>query len=217
MAEAPDPKRIKTAEEELTCAICRGHYPYLNILPCLHYFCADCLQRLAARVGQPVPCPECRREATFDDLRALLTPFFVNRMIGSSRLHERVEKAEGRAEALCELYKSSGKAEAFCTQCERFVCAGCVKSHESMADTILRGHVVVTLEQFKVASAAPPRKCPEHDESLKVFCFTCNRLICPNCVIDGHSVDHECKLVDKAARVSRQVEGKHRSPPEGPC
>ena len=205
MAEAPDPKPIKTAEEiekEITCAICHGHYRDPKILPCLHYFCADCLQRLAASVGQPVSCPECRREATFDDVRDLLTPFFVNRMIG---LHERVEKAEGRAEALCELCKSRGKAEAFCRQCERFVCAGCVKSHESMADTILRGHVIVTLEQLKVGGArnvvvseAPPRKCPEHDEPLKVFCLTCNRLICRDCIVDGHT-DHDHKFVRKAA------------------
>ena len=205
MAEAPDPKPVKTAEEiekEITCAICHGHYRDPKILPCLHYFCADCLQRLAARVGQPVPCPECRREATFDDVRDLLTPFFVNRMID---LHERVEKAEGRAEALCELCKSRGKAEAFCRQCERFVCAGCVKSHESMADTILRGHVIVTLDQLKVGGArnvvtseAPPRKCPEHDEHLKVFCFTCNRLICRDCIVDGHT-DHDHKFVRKAA------------------
>ena len=205
MAEAPDPKPIKTAEEiekEITCAICFDHYQDPKILPCLHYFCANCLQRLAARVGQPVPCPECRREATFDDVRDLLTPFFVNRMIG---LHERVEKAEGRAEALCELCKSSGKAEAFCRQCERFVCAGCVSTHDNLANTTFCGHVVVTLEQLKVggarnivASEAPPRKCPEHDEPLKVFCFSCNRLICPNCIVDGH-FDHDRMFVNKAA------------------
>ena len=196
MAHAPDPKPIKTADEiekEITCAICHDRYQDPKILPCLHYFCADCLQRLA-RVGQPVPCPECRREATFDDVRALLTPFFVNRMIG---LQERVEKAEGRAEALCELCKSRGKAEAFCRQCALFVCGRCVNTHDNLASTTFRGHVVVTLEQLSVGGArdvvapeALPRKCPEHDEPLKVFCFTCNRLICRDCVIDGHT-DHD--------------------------
>ena len=205
MAEAPDPKPIKTAEEiekEITCAICFDHYQDPKILPCLHYFCADCLQQMVARVGQPVPCPECRQEATFDDVRDLLTPLFVNRMIG---LHERVEKAEGRAEALCELCKSRGKAEAFCRQCERFVCACCVSTHDNLASSTFRGHVIVTLEQLKVggarnvvASEAYPRKCPEHDEPLKVFCFTCNRLICRDCIVDGHC-DHDHKFVRKAA------------------
>ena len=208
MAKAPDPP-IKTAEEiekEITCAICFDHYRDPKILPCLHYFCADCLQRLAARVGQPVPCPECRREAMFDDVRDLLTPFFVNRMID---LHARVEKAEGRAEALCELCKSMDKAEAFCRQCARFVCATCVNTHDKLASATFSGHVVVMLEQLKVGGArdvvtseAPPRKCPEHDEPLKVFCYTCNRLICPNCVIDGH-FDHSSKFVRKAARECR--------------
>ena len=210
MAEAPDPKPIKTAEEiekEITCAICFDHYQDPKILPCLHYFCADCLQRLAARVGQPVPCPECRREATFDDVRSLLTPIFVNRMIS---LHERVEKAEGRAEALCELCNSRDKAEAFCRQCERFVCAGCLSTHDKLASTTFRGHVIVTLEQLKVggarevvASEAPPRKCPEHDEPLKVFCFTCNCLICRDCIVDGH-FDHKRIFVSKAAPECRE-------------
>ena len=206
MGEASDPNpTIKTAEEiekEITCAICFEHYRDPKILPCLHYFCAECLQGLATRVGQPVPCPECRREATFDDVRDLLTPFFVNRMIG---LHERVEKAEGRAEALCELCKDRGKAEAFCRQCTRFVCGSCVKTHDNLASTTFRGHVVVTLEQLKVggardvvASEAHPRKCPVHNEPLKVFCFTCNRLICRDCVIDDH-LDHERKFVNGAA------------------
>ena len=206
MAEVPDPKPIKTVEEiekEITCAICHGHYQDPKILPCLHYFCADCLQRLVARVGQPVPCPECSREATFDNVQDLLTPFFVNRIID---LHERVEKAEGRAEALCELCESKGKAEAFCRRCECFVCASCVISHDNLASSAFRGHVIVTLEQLRVgracdvvvASEAPPRKCPEHEEPLKVFCFTCNRLICRDCIIDGH-YDHNHKFVRKAA------------------
>ena len=205
MAEAPNTKPIMTAEEiekEITCAICQGHYRDPKILPCLHYFCADCLQRLAARTGQPMPCPHCRQMATFNDVQDLLSAFFVNRMIAS---HESVEKAEGRAEVLCELCKSRGKAEAFCRQCERFVCAGCVKFHESMADTILRGHAIVMLEQLKVGGArdvvtseAPPRMCREHNEPLKVFCFTCNYLICRDCIVDGHT-DHDTKFVRKAA------------------
>ena len=207
MAEAPVPEPMNTVEEiekEITCAICFDHYRDPKILPCLHYFCADCLQRLAARVGQPVPCPECRQEATFDDVRSLLTPFFIKRMID---LHERVEKAEGRAEALCELCKSKDKAEAFCRQCASFVCGVCMRTHDSLANTTFRGHVVEELKSGKardvVASAAPPRKCSEHDEPLKVFCFTCNRLICHDCIVDGH-FDHERKFVNKAAPECRE-------------
>ena len=75
----------------------------------------------------------------------------------------------------------------------------------NLARSTFRGHVIVTLEQLKVggardvvASEAPPRKCPEHDEHLKVFCFTCNRLICRDCIVDGHT-DHDHKFVRKAA------------------
>ena len=204
MAETSAIKTAEESEKEITCAICCGHYRDPRILPCMHYFCADCLQRRAERVGQPVPCPKCHREATFDDPRDLLTPVFVNRMIN---LHEMVEKAEGRAEALCELCNDRGNAEAFCRQCVRFICRGCVNIHDKLSSTTFRGHVVVTLEQIEVngardvvTSESPVRTCPEHNEPLKGFCFTCNRLICRDCIIDSHMhTDHDRKMMRKAA------------------
>ena len=206
MAETPDPNPIKTAEEsekEITCAICCGHYRDPKILPCMHYFCANCLQRRAARIGQPVSCPKCHREATFDDVKTLLTPFFINRMIS---LHERVEKALGRSEALCELCNDRGNAEAFCKQCVRFICGDCVIMHNKLVSTTFRDHTVVMLEHIGpidvVASEAPISKCPEHDESLKMFCFTCNCLICRDCIIDSHT-NHDRKFVRKAASECR--------------
>ena len=46
-------------------------------------------------------------------------------------------------------------------------------------------------------------KCKEHDEVLKLFCFTCNRLICRDCVIDGHT-DHKREFVKKCAPQCRE-------------
>ena len=107
------------------CTICFDHYRDPKILSCLHYIV---LRRLPPATGgarwpagnlpRVPPGGHVRRRAG-----SILTPFFVNCMIG---LHERVVKEEGRAEALCELCKSMGKAEAFCRQCERFVCGDCV-------------------------------------------------------------------------------------------
>ena len=113
MAEAPDlPKTLEDMEKEISCSVCLGHYREPKILPCFHYYCTECLQRLAARVGQPVPCPECRKETAFpqNDARQLPTPFFVNRMID---LYSKLEKAEGKKEAICELCALAGKPRPF--------------------------------------------------------------------------------------------------------
>ena len=67
MAEAPDTsdKRLEELEEEITCAVCQGHYQQAKLLPCNHYYCRACIEELAKRSrGQPFACPECRKEAT---------------------------------------------------------------------------------------------------------------------------------------------------------
>ena len=131
MAEAPDlPKTLEEMEKEITCAICHEHYREPKILPCLHYYCIECLQRLAERVGQPVPCPEYRRQTAFplNDARKLPTPFFIHRMID---FYGRMETAQGKKEVLCESC-SGRKAEAFCRHCMEFICSKCVESHGRM-------------------------------------------------------------------------------------
>ena len=210
MAEVPDPKPTRSTEEsrkEITCTICHGHYRDPKVLPCLHYFCAECLQQLAASDGQPMPCPKCRQEASFsrDDVGSLLTPLFVNRKVD---LHERVEKVEGRAEALCELCTDRGKAEAFCRQCAHFICGGCMDIHEKLANTTFRDHAMVPMELLKLGGARDvvtfestpaPRKCPQHDKPFKMFCFTCDHLVCRDCMT-GHDrhTDHKIRSSRRA-------------------
>ena len=202
MAEGPDPveKGLEELGEEITCPICHGHFQDPKILPCLHYYCKECIQQLAAR-KRPFPCPECRQDTLLpqNDPDRLPTPFFVNRM---KELHGKMEKAHGKVEAACEMCSKS-KAIAFCRQCTDFICSECVKSHETLK--VFRGHKVVTLEELKQGGAkeiplkeGPPMMCPEHEEQMKIFCFDCNCLICRDCIIYDHS-DHKHEFVKKLA------------------
>ena len=123
-------------------------------------------------------------------------------------LHAKMEKAEGKVEAVCELC-SGAKAEAFCRQCTAFICDDCMTSHQKMK-TLFSGHQVVTLEELKAGGSriplkeAPPMLCQDHDEQLKIFCFDCSRLICQHCVIYGHS-DHKHEHVKTSAPQCRKV------------
>ena len=202
MAEGPDPveKGLEELGEEITCPICQGHFQDPKILPCLHYYCKECIRQLAAR-KRPFPCPECRQDTLLpqNDPDRLPTPFFVNRM---KELHGKMEKAHGKVEAACEMCSKS-KAIAFCRQCTDFICSECVKSHETLK--VFRGHKVVTLEELKQGGAkeiplkeGPPMMCPEHEEQMKIFCFDCNCLICRDCIIYDHS-DHKHEFVKKSA------------------
>ena len=205
MAEAPDPveKGLKELEEEITCPVCHEHFRDPKILPCLHYYCKECVRKLALRAGtnSPFACPECRRETILpqNDPDQLPTPFFVNRM---KELRTNMEKAQGKMEAVCEMC-SRAKAEAFCRQCTEFICNDCVKLHGVLK--VFAGHKVVTLQELKEGGAkaipmkeALPSMCKDHDEQLKIYCFDCNHLICRDCVLYDHA-GHKSEFVKRSA------------------
>ena len=115
MAEAPGTSNLKKVEEEITCAVCQGHYQQPKLLPCNHYYCRACIEELAKHGrsrGRPFACPECRKETTLPPggVEELQDAFFVERMKG---LFGKMAKVEGKLEAVCESC-SRGKAIAFC-------------------------------------------------------------------------------------------------------
>ncbi len=59
-------KTLKELEKEITCSVCQEHYTEPKVLPCLHYYCKECVLRLALRTAsnKPFSCPECRKETT---------------------------------------------------------------------------------------------------------------------------------------------------------
>ena len=205
MAVAPGPveKGLEELEEEITCPVCQEHFRDPKILPCLHYYCKECVRQLALRAGtnNPFACPECRRGTILPENEPdqLPTAFFVNRM---KELRTKMEKAQGKMEALCEMC-SRAKAEAFCRQCTEFICNDCVKLHGILK--VFAGHKVVTLQELKEGGAkaiplkeAPPSMCKDHDEQLKIYCFDCNHLICRDCVLYDHA-GHKSEFVKKSA------------------
>ena len=211
MAEAPDTsdKRLEELEEEITCAVCQGHYQQAKLLPCNHYYCRACIEELAKRSrGRPFACPECRKETTLPPggVEELQGAFFVERM---KDLFGKMAKAEGKVEAVCESCSGGGKAVAFCRQCTEFICAECVAIHAKVK--VFSGHKVSMLEELKKGGAkniplteAPPPKCSDHGELMKIFCFDCNCLVCQGCVLYNHR-EHKSSYVMKCAPESRKT------------
>ena len=210
MAEGPNPndKALDELEKDITCAVCCGHYQEAKLLPCNHYYCRACIESLAKRSrGRPFPCPECRKDVTLPSggVEQLQSAFFVERM---KDVYEKMAKVEGKVEAVCEQC-SKGKSVAFCRQCTDFICAECITQHGKLK--VFAGHKVATLEELKKGRAkylplkeAPPPKCPEHDELMKIFCFDCNRLICRDCVLFDHR-EHKSDFVKKCATEARKT------------
>ena len=211
MAEGPDPnnKALDELEKDITCAVCCGHYQEAKLLPCNHYYCRACIESLAKHSrGRPFPCPECRKDASLPSggVEQLQSAFFVERM---KDVYDKMAKAEGKVEAVCESCFQRGKAVSFCRQCTTFLCAPCVEQHRALR--VFEGHKVESLDELKRGDAAhvppkenPPTKCKEHDEPMKIFCFDCNCLICRDCVLYDHR-EHKSDFVKKCATEARKT------------
>ncbi len=183
-------------EKEVTCGICQEYYTDPKILPCLHYYCKQCVLRLVPRTntGKPFHCPECRCKCTLPEegVEGFKSAFFVNRFKSTVST---LRRAHGKVEVKCEAC-SGDKANSFCHQCAMFICQICASSHSRMKSVFVN-HQVVGLQDLKkgVSEATAtlmepsPQKCPDHNEDMKIFCFDCSKVICRDCTVIDHK-DH---------------------------
>ncbi len=204
MAEGKETRSLKELEDEITCSICKEHYSDPKVLPCLHYYCKQCIFRLIRRLPKEdkLHCPECREETplTEQGVDQLKTAFFINRL---KAMVSTLEKAFGKVEIKCETCTGSeGQSKAFCRQCAAFVCDECVKLHHKMKT--LNTHEITPLDQLNqgklkdIILESPIAACQVHDEPLIIFCFDCDTLICQHCTVKHHR-DHNFEFSRVAA------------------
>ena len=196
---------LEDLEKEVTCAVCQEHYTDPKILPCLHYYCKQCILRLALRTGKnkPFSCPERRKVTTLPEggVEELKSAFFINRL---KSMYVKHKKALSK-QAHCEICTNpQALAEAFCQQCDKFACKSCVHMH-SVMKAAFDGHNIVSIDQLlkiKAEELVPKNpahsKCDVHGELLKIYCFDCNKLICRDCTVKVHR-DHDIEFNNVAA------------------
>src|SRR5678815_5023626 len=74
------------------CSICTDVYTNPKILPCVHTFCLQCLEKYGTekKTGDQMACPICRSEFLIPDGRLCSLPhnFFINKMVEIRKLSE---------------------------------------------------------------------------------------------------------------------------------
>ena len=196
-------KALKKLEDQLTCAVCLDDFKQPKMLNCFHVFCEQCLQRLVVqeRQGQvSLRCPTCRRSTLLPSatsVSGLQSAFHIHHLL---EIQDALKRMKEPKSVQCEKCKKVSRvATSFCRDCGQFICATCADVHANWDD--FSSHEVVSVDQLQseVSKHVPPKKvtfmCSKHkDQQLRLYCETCEDLICNDCTVRVHK-GHQYDLI----------------------
>ena len=181
---------VSGKEKCLTCTVCLDSFKDPKVLPCCHTFCKSCLERIVEKteLKTNLVCPQCRAEHKVppNGPEGFLTDFSLLEL--NKSLTSDLESDS--PQLVCGDCDSSDAAVAFCSVCHSYLCSACSNIHKKLKH--LRNHKVTSLEcldgeEVKVETNTRTLYCREHpEEPLKVFCLTCQVLVCLHCIVDSH-------------------------------
>ena len=135
----------------------------------------------------------------------LPTNFTLASLVEVVNLQEQVTQSDSIKCGSC-LETSDSEVVAFCYNCKAFLCQICTRSHKNMKT--LQHHNCVSVEELKSfkspGNVEKPGFCKEHPEKkVKLFCLTCQLLICKDCALVKHK-DHDYNFIDTVSDKERK-------------
>ena len=205
------PSPLKTLEDQLTCGICLDLYTNPQSLPCLHSFCQRCVERLpvTSRGDKDlITCPTCRSTAKTPKTTGgggFPVAFHLNNL---KEVYNLMKKASNQEDVTCEVCNTSN-INGYCKDCSQFLCLSCDQIHKKFRSNA--NHKFLTLKDLASSASQLVQEkeettmnCPKHDDSLRVFCETCEELICRDCTIGDHK-NHDCTPIRDSYDKHRQI------------
>ena len=198
MAELPAVPPLQSSELSLSCVSCGEKVEELKCLPCLHSL-ALC-ERVDCRVKflhRRVSCQIC------EEVFSLSLKDFPNHPFALRRALNNQYRKEG---VICqEEHEKERPAVSFCSNCDTFICQECVDHHKTR--TFLKKHEIKPLKGVFEQGGKKEDffKCSKHKENCKVYCHTCEEMICTVCrSIQPHHF-HKVSYIDDKLRESNKT------------
>ncbi|XP_035672317.1 tripartite motif-containing protein 2-like [Branchiostoma floridae] len=171
----------------LTCPVCKGIYNNPRILPCLHTFCANCLEMW--RKGEvQFTCPTCRQLVRLKgpDVSSFPSSFYINNLLDFRAVHHSNAK---RLRASCGMCESDASIEGTCGDCKLLLCGNCLTGHGN--SPALKDHYIIALHERKDSGSRSKftrtQYCPQHADQRRTFyCQPCDKLVCQDCTTTEH-------------------------------
>ena len=123
-------------------------------------------------------------------MEGLSVNFTFTNLVEVLEIHEaeNVDGAERESRNVtCQSGMDNHQAVAKCLDCQHYLCESCMNMHKKL--NVFVNHRTVSLSDIKedVRTLEQKRYCSEHEgEELKLYCRTCQEVICRDCTIVTH-------------------------------
>ncbi|XP_074005221.1 tripartite motif-containing protein 66 [Numenius arquata] len=201
------PAEMETLDLLRNCLVCKWDLQRRDprMLPCLHSFCKDCLPDLIQGYScipteyevlyeGILSCPVCKQTCFARDV---VENFFLKDFpTGNSAMAKS-----------CFMCKEKRPAHSLCTSCNKWLCSSCTEEHrhgkeagDRLLSVSLKGCTATEDEASEFSIF-----CPVHtQEPLKLFCETCDTLMCHSCFLTEHK-EHRFRHLDEALQNQRVI------------
>ncbi|XP_052816216.1 E3 ubiquitin-protein ligase TRIM71-like [Mya arenaria] len=210
------------------CPLCRDQFRDPRVLPCLHSFCKDCLERCHHDQGlnDSFACPSCKQPGSLNSggIEGIPSSIFISNILDVMVSQDEYENGEINAnfgDCFCNCSEGS-RATSLCKNCHEYLCDNCVKAHQRVRLT--KDHFIesikrrgfqhqitptVSLNSPSLSTAQGDRQntpCSKHEhEILRVYCDSCLTPICRECTMTehvGHSIIYLKDAIDNSKSVT---------------
>src|SRR6218665_2250382 len=208
-------KAAEHLREITECPICMSVFTDPRMLPCIHTFCFECLNRTGEagqnKPGDTMPCPLCRKEFIIpeDGMHGVQKNFFMENLL----LYKTTLRM-GSTTIICDIcdIRNKGKtgqvpkATMRCMECQDNYCAGCAEIHQ--LQKVSKDHQMVTVGsdmKSETKQLVSKKSCTKHvHKTLDYYCSKCKKIVCVSCFVESHTL-HDCKDVTTVDEEFRQA------------
>ncbi|XP_072900895.1 E3 ubiquitin/ISG15 ligase TRIM25-like [Hemitrygon akajei] len=167
--------------EELTCSVCLGLFQDPVALPCLHSFCAKCINDAWGHpeIQGEVSCPQCRQ--AFSPRPSLVKNHTLQNIVEKYNRHPPVAATSAQtAPVMCEYcIDTPTQAVKTCLKCETSFCSLHLQPH--LTKQIYKEHCLI-----EPTADLTRRQCPSHRKALEFYCEKDEVCVCVSCTIVGN-------------------------------
>ena len=194
MAELPEylstfSSPLRSKDLSLFCVSCGEKLEELKCLPCLHSLAlckrVECGKKVL-HLG--VSCEICKEMASIPPDGLPNHTFALRKALNVQYQKEGL---------ICqEEHEEERAAVSYCSDCDAFICQECLDRHKSIR--VLKKHKPQSIESVIEEGGAKKDdqfSCTKHREGCKLYCHTCDEMICHICPsLEHHS--HKVSLID---------------------